>query len=309
MTEGALLHLARRFPSLLLHKFNQSEEKSTGGDWEWFVGSRRGWIAFRIQAKRMDGLQYRQLSHDGQLAGERQYDTLIRDSAAAAVPTFPFHVFFNGWSSGWPTGVPWNACPNGRLYRDCAHHAMTDMGCSLLPATTVRDLHRSSGRARLKVATYLPTSVPWSWLFGPPIETSLSGSAGRRPPIRDLDTLVAWHVALAQALGPGSSYVDEQDAGSGPSTAGVLARRWFASASDLASISDPEPALRLPIYAAWALGQSLRQRIELDRSNGEFDEAWHAIAIEASDLAEEEARTFATPPGLNGVIFSPLLEQ
>ena len=305
VTEGALLHLARHFPRLILYKFNPTEEKSTGGDWEWFVGSRRrGWIAFRIQAKRMDRLRYRQLSHGGQLSGERQYDTLIRDSAAATVPTFPFHVFFNGWATGWPAGIPWNACPNRRTFPRCTHHEMTHMGCSLLPANAVRTLHRSSGSRRLNVATYLPSSVPWSWLFGPPPGHAASGwgSVGSSPGVRELSELLAWH----EMMGPMRDWVASPATGSKesawPSSAKELTRRWV-SLRQQGEYAQRRPAEQLPAYAEWGLRAGLRQRQLGDRLDESDAEAWNYLGDEA--MRGEEPGTFSIPSGLSGLAFTP----
>lgn len=305
VTEGALLHLARRFPLLVLQKFNQAEEKSSGGDWEWFVGSRRhGWISFRVQAKRMDDLRYRQLSHGGQLPGERQYDTLIRDSAAARVPTFPFHVFFNGWSGGWPKGMDWNACPNGANFPDCVHHDMSDMGCSLLPATVVRDLHRSSGRNRLHVGTYLPTSVPWSWLFGPPARaSSRPASIGSLPGVRGISQLMAWHETMAASLA-----LTPQESGSSPddSPAKVLLSRWAELNEQGTVAPEGQPGERLPAYAEWTLRHALSERLRRDRLDGLAIEAWNDFVNDAEQLPyTQQQRTFETPSTLSGLMFSP----
>ena len=306
VTEGALLHLARRFPRLVIQKFNQTEEKSTGGDWEWFVGSRRyGWISFRVQAKRMDGLRYRQLSHGGQLPGERQYDTLIRDSSAARVPTFPFHVFFNGWSGGWPKDIAWNACPNGATFSDCVHHDMADMGCSLLPATVVRDLHRSSGTKRLHVGTYLPTSVPWSWLFGPPPKRAASSPAaiGSLPRVRGISQLLAWHETLAASF---STNPPQSGSRSGDSAAKVLLGRW-AELNEQGTVAPVgQPGEQLPAYAEWTLRHALSQRLRRDRLDGWDIEAWYDfVNDDEASLSSLQEQVFETPPTMSGLMFSP----
>jgi hypothetical protein len=302
VTEGALLHLARRFPVLVLQKFSQTEEKSSGGDWQWFVGSRsQGWIAFRLQAKRMDALRYRQLDHGGQFPGEKQYDTLIRDSSAAHVPTFPFHVFFNGWSSGWPKGIAWNACPRGTTFPNCVHHEMSDLGCSLLPATVVRDLHQSSGKKRLHVATYLPRSVPWSWLFGPP-----RGRTGAAPgpvgamPIFDVAHLLAWHETLAEAL--------SQTTASDASSSVVLRDRWAEVNAHGAAAPRGRPAERLPVYADRTLRYALRERLRRERIGGRAIEAWESFLLDDEQFLAEGQQPFSVPAELNGLMFTPLPE-
>ncbi len=302
VTEGALLHLARQFPVLVLQKFNQTEEKSSGGDWQWFVGSRsQGWIAFRLQAKRIDALRYRQLDHEGQFPGEKQYDTLIRDSSAAHVPTFPFHVFFNGWSNGWPKGIAWNACPRGKTYSSCVHHEMSDMGCSLLPAAVVRDLHRSSGKKRLHVATYLPSSVPWSWLFGPPRRRTGAGPgpAGAAP-INDVAHLLAWHEMLAGVL--------PQATASGASSAVILRDRWAEVNGHGAAAPRGRPAERLPAYADRTLRYALRQRLRREQLGGQAIETWESFLFDDEQFLSEAQQPFEVPATLDGLMFTPLPE-
>src|SRR5687768_17233755 len=82
-TEMNLLDLDMWHSNLQVHRFNQNAEKAVGGDWEWYVGSGNLWFALRIQAKRMDDDEYRQLQHEGALGDNYQYDTLIRASEAA----------------------------------------------------------------------------------------------------------------------------------------------------------------------------------------------------------------------------------
>lgn len=311
VTEGALLKLVRRSTIPVLQKFNQTEEKSSGGDWAWFVGSRRhGWISFRLQAKRMDRLRYRQLGHRGQLPGERQYDTLLRDSAAASVPTFPFHVFFNGWAPGWPKDIGWNACPNGASFPNCVHHEMSDMGCSLLPATAVRDLHRSTGRKRSHVSTYLPTSVPWSWLFGPPVPRTSSRSepADRRLSVSGIGRLLAWHETMTSTLASRSAGHSTGHGGSdsGSSAAQALLSRWVDRHEGETVAPEVQPAEHLPAYADWILRRALNERLRRGRLDGYEDRAWNAfIDNDELPLEERQQQSFETPSALSGVMFTP----
>lgn len=303
VTEGVLLHLTRRFPGLLLYRFNQTAEKLSGGDWEWFVGSRnQGWVAFRIQAKRMDDLRYRQLDHEGLLPGERQYDTLIRDSVAAPVPTFPFHVFFSGWSGGWPASVAWNACPSGYAFPQCKHHEETDMGCALLPSTAVRILHRNTGTKRLHVATYLPHSVPWSWLFGPPDKSG----AARRQGLSSVSQLVAWHEAMAAFLA--GTHVPEHPTGSAGdgSRPGDLVRWWANAMQQDSAIPEREPGHDLPEYAAWALQRAITRRRSRDRLEPEATPAWDpGSSRDFGGQPDDALPTFASPSGVDGLLFTP----
>lgn len=177
ITELNLLELDLRHPKLWVHRFNQNAEKAVGGDWEWYVGFGQLWFALRIQAKRMDNDEYRQLQHEGAAGDNYQYDTLIRASQDEPILTFPHYVFFNGWRT-WPSGVQWYGCPSGVPLGRCGHASEQEMGCSAMPARLVRAIHAGRGVAGRRVSEYLPRSVPWSWLFGPHSVRSLTG-AGR----------------------------------------------------------------------------------------------------------------------------------
>lgn len=177
IAEMNLLDLDMWHPELWIHRFNQNAEKAVGGDWEWYVGSGQLWFALRIQAKRMDNDEYRQLQHEGAVGDNYQYDTLIRVSEAEPILTFPHYVFFNGWRA-WPSGVQWYGCPRGFALGRCGHASEREMGCSAMPARLVRAIHAGRGVAGRRVSEYLPWSIPWSWLFGPNPVRSPTG-AGR----------------------------------------------------------------------------------------------------------------------------------
>lgn len=182
LAEGLLLDLDAWHPQLTVHRFTQNAEKASGADWEWFIGSGRKWFALRIQAKRMDGMEYRQLQHEGADGDDYQYDTLIRSSSEAALPTFPYYVFFHGWPA-WPDGLDWRGCPKGATLDRCVHVRPQLFGCAVAPARLVRTIHRNcgAGAAGRKVSAHLPYSAPWSWLFPQAPHVRLQGLDGLQP--------------------------------------------------------------------------------------------------------------------------------
>ena len=281
ITESALLRLALDHPSLTVRRFNQNAEKTSGGDWEWIVGADGvGWFALRIQAKRMDELSYRQLDHPGERDDEHQFDTLIRSSAARSdLPTLPWYVFFNGWASGWPTGVSWNACPKDYPPERCIHHQLHDMGCAAAPAVVVRTLYETSGRARRRMGTHLPHSVPWSWLMGPPVPKS----RGRMPvdtrPADLVARLFAWHRIVETA----SSRMAAQPREPG-SVARGTAQHWHRREGVLIEEASNLLARNLPPYA-----EALRERA---RVASQFPEE-----IELGDLGQRAE--LAPPAGVD----------
>jgi hypothetical protein len=49
LTDHSLRVLARDHPGFNVHRFNQSEEKRTGADWEWWIGAdSTGWICLSL---------------------------------------------------------------------------------------------------------------------------------------------------------------------------------------------------------------------------------------------------------------------
>jgi hypothetical protein len=162
ITEHNLFSLATSFPGLRVHRFSQLAERTSGADWEWWLGDEvKGWFGLRVQAKRSHGTAYTYLDHPGERDGEYQYDTLIRECETGGLPVLPVHVFYNGWEASRFRGqdrrcierTPWPG-------RD-----VHDWGCSALSSYAVRSLHYKHGRDRAKILRYLEHMQPWSELF------------------------------------------------------------------------------------------------------------------------------------------------
>lgn len=177
ITDEILFTLMKRHPQLAVKRFSQNEEKTSGADWEWWVGSQGlGWFRLRIQAKRVHDKSYRELDHRGDTdAGhEFQYQTLIAGCNKDA--TYPFHIFFNGW-------------PQARFIesfksdhdRRCGPLDQDLWGCAAISSHTVKELHLGSRSAdwskRRSVPRYMPDSLPWSRLF----TTACTNAAARNP--------------------------------------------------------------------------------------------------------------------------------
>jgi len=118
LTDHNLWILDQKHAGLNVHHFNQYEEKKSGADWEWWIGSAStGWLCLRIQAKRVQRKTYPELDHPGSGDNDHQYDTLI-DSCDLTQGQYPLHVFYNGWTqsyfgdpAGWAKPAKWRACP------------------------------------------------------------------------------------------------------------------------------------------------------------------------------------------------------
>lgn len=172
LTDHNLWILARDHPGLNLRRFNQSEEKSTGADWEWWIGAdSMGWICLKIQAKRNYGASYPRLDHPGDSDGDYQYDTLINSCSRDG--EYPLHVFYNGWSrrsfgsdSGWPQSARWRACTGNLTPPKCRHAHTLHYGCAIVSSFAVRAVHSQGGKGRRLVEKHLSNALPWSYLFG-----------------------------------------------------------------------------------------------------------------------------------------------
>lgn len=207
ITEMNLLDLDIRHPNLAVRRFNQHEERSNGADWEWFIGSESaGWFGLRIQAKRADDGQYRQLGHEGADPDDYQYDTLIRSCGASTTSPsggqplkfFPYYVFFNNFDR-WPSGAQWTGCRNGEPFGKCKHVELEHFGCSAAPAVLVRKVHAGLGIEGRRVAAHLSVQIPWSWLFGRPKRgKKLNGEPAPDGP--STLSVLAWHQAQEAAI-------------------------------------------------------------------------------------------------------------
>lgn len=131
-------------------------------------------LGYSIQAKKayFDNTgfyEYRELGQGGELAGERQYDTLIRHSSTYG--SIPVHIFYNGW-------VP------SKQIAFAASAPFAHYGCAAVSTYVVRDIRaRSKGNGLNRASHYAPVSYPWSDLFRLPTpHTSGSLSVGATGP-------------------------------------------------------------------------------------------------------------------------------
>lgn len=202
-SENHLYDLDRAHPGLYVRRFNQVQEHRVGADWEWWIGERSvGWFCIRIQAKRVEGQNYDQLDHSGELPGEYQYDTLIRTSNGQQA--YPYYVFFNGFASGWPSDARWSVCPNDRPPGACSHHSVEHFGCAIVPASLVKKLHVPANRQRRRAARYLSYAQPWSHLFDP-----VGASRGPVRPVKPHNVFAALHSRHRQIMNAAAGDLDE----------------------------------------------------------------------------------------------------
>ena len=184
LTDHNLFELDQRHPGLTVYKFDGREEALNGADFDWWIGSdASGWLGMRFQAKKLDDGSYKELGR--WVGSERQYDILLRESRMDGV--WPMYCFYNGWDGPWPAAVTNRVCPRNyepppllksRTGRDCGHTKLEHFGCAVAPAPAVARRHRGQRGGRLELDSYLPASIPWSFLLGipAPVRDSAVGS-------------------------------------------------------------------------------------------------------------------------------------
>ena len=151
LTENNLIEIQSRHPAeVRTEKFSPAREaRESGADWEWWFGSRQGWIGVRVQSKKSGrNGRYRGLASRNRHG--LQIDLLLNSSRKAKVHAL--YCFYNGWN-GLPVHAGWN-CPT--------YPPSVEMfGCAISLASEVRKLVARRRNGVLEVANI---SWPWSCL-------------------------------------------------------------------------------------------------------------------------------------------------
>lgn len=274
-----------------MHRFNQNEERQVGADWEWLIGSDvSGWFGLRIQAKRADDRQYRQLGHPGLGTDDYQYDTLIQscaDASAAGMKFkfFPHYLFFNGLEA-WPVNADWSGCPNGAPLDRCSHAKSSDFGCSTTPAQLVKRVHNGQGIKGRRIEPHLSVQVPWSWLFGVP---KAQYGLIRRPSLSwtsSPHSVLGWHQAQERVLGAittldaqpaevadGEEQSDDDMYATQAGPDDLLHEFWRQVSADGTEADATDLSAELPPYAAFVRTRAQRG----DMNELDFDARWPAL--------------------------------
>ncbi|MGC4993021.1 DUF6615 family protein [Nocardia salmonicida] len=197
ITDHVLFELNQQFPAICVYKPSKKEEARSGADWEWWVGSpERGWLCLRVQAKRIYGKNYRELSHTPKGSTSRQIDLLIKGCDRPGY--LPYHVFYNGWEGrrfgntptpadteqlernlryfphqSWQPFLIQNPCNRmGLEVVQLGSRSPRWWGCAALSSYHVRQLMQHS-RQRHYAPRYLRHAMPWSMLFSDTAETRI----------------------------------------------------------------------------------------------------------------------------------------
>jgi Family of unknown function (DUF6615) len=152
ITDINLLEIQKRHPlEARTHKYYPPIEGAiSGADWDWWFGSKTGWLGLRIQAKKLNHktLRYDKLAHATKKHG-LQVDLLLRSAAKSNL--IPMYCFYNYWNVQIP--IPWN----------CGTYPQTQelLGCTIASANQVRKLISANDRSLQSV---MKKSLPWSCL-------------------------------------------------------------------------------------------------------------------------------------------------
>jgi hypothetical protein len=283
LTDHNLWVLVRDHPGLNVHRFNQSEEKRTGADWEWWIGAdSTGWICLRIQAKRNYGISYPRLDHPGNDDDDYQYDTLINSCWQDG--QYPLHVLYNGWhrhafgtDNGWPRSARWLPCTGDLRPPKCRHAHPMHFGCAVVSSFAVRAVHSPGGKDRRLVAPHISNAKPWSHLFG------LVGPFGRfktdaRKPHRGSATY-EWLDWVQSKLD-------------------AMAREWQGGGSrraGRASTGSEHPRLSLPPYADAVRRRTVEESVVYEEGMRPAATRVMVLDADADDEPEEQSEEIQDP--------------
>jgi hypothetical protein len=148
ITDYLLLELTRAHPhEVWVEKFtSRAEGKTTGADWEWWFGSRRGWIGMRVQAKRLDTSRrdYPELKNCVRPGRALQSTLLMSDARRQGL--VPLYCFYNFWQGKPEPLAPWCKASGRALW-----------GCTIAGASPVRKRVQTGS---IDLATLLPLQRP-----------------------------------------------------------------------------------------------------------------------------------------------------
>lgn len=151
ITETNLIELRKRHPNQVwTEKFPHHKEKRTGADWELWLGSPSGWLALRVQAKKLDpvSLTYKELDYPNGTG--RQLRTLMKNAARRRL--IPMYCFYNYWNPD--PSIPWNCKTYPKRSQEL-------QGCMIASADHVKICVAARARDLRSIAK---KALPWNCL-------------------------------------------------------------------------------------------------------------------------------------------------
>lgn len=149
ITDLVLLELKRmREPGIRIVQTNKHKEKTSGTDWEWWLGAPKvGWLRFAIQAKKLNlrTLRYDHLNHN------RGSQISLLQMYAKSVNAIPIYCLFN-----------FAQLPKmSKVWQCCETLDEPQLACTLTPTATITSAIASRGRRNFTSIHKSPKTLPW----------------------------------------------------------------------------------------------------------------------------------------------------
>ncbi len=139
-----------------IKKATKSVEAQCGLDWEWWIGSQKGWIRYGVQAKRIDEKgNYKNLKHI--VNGRCQ--TKLLDEFCRINKAVPLYCFYNYFELSQIERY-WHCCKKEKH--------KSQLGCTITPSFVVHEAIKRRGARKFSHLHSDPHTVPWRCLVGCP---------------------------------------------------------------------------------------------------------------------------------------------
>lgn len=135
-----------------IQRFASRGEAETGADWEWWIRDERGYVGFRIQAKRADPTT-RRVRLDQQAASNTSsgYQVEVFADRCRSDRIAGFYCVYSDAQTTWRLGAARpGPCPHGPV-------DLAQWGCAIVPAETALDF---LGRREFRTAAILAAGAP-----------------------------------------------------------------------------------------------------------------------------------------------------
>lgn len=148
-------------PRIRLLQTSRYKERSSGTDFEWWIGQRGNWRRYAVQAKKLGrNGRYESLTH--RVRGRYQLDVLERYSLKNRAQAL--YCFYNSV----------NASDAANAWHCCKSFKANQLGVTVSPVQTVRPTLKISGTKNFKYIHSDTRSLPWRCLVNCPKRSARS---------------------------------------------------------------------------------------------------------------------------------------
>lgn len=154
ITDLLLLDLKRQGPGgSRVIQTPKHNEKHTGTDWEWWIGTPRiGWLRFAVQAKKMNLKNYRYDSLSHKVGGTLQIDLLER--YATSNDAIPIYCLYNY--------IP--TVRKSKSWQCCKQFEVEQLACTITPSHVVKKAINTRGTRNFHSLHSNKQTLPWRCL-------------------------------------------------------------------------------------------------------------------------------------------------